>query len=104
MKTLKISVIATIITAFIIAFCGVVTATADTMYPMTAKVITVDYITDVVTVENFTGFTFTFSGCEDWQVGDCCSLIMGDNDTELIYDDYIVQSRYGGWELINWRE
>jgi len=105
MKNLKIATIATVLTAVIIALCGItMTATAEGIYPMTAKVIDVNYITDIVTVENFTGFTFSFYGCEDWQIGDCCSLIMDDNGTELIYDDCILQVRYGGWELVHWGE
>ena len=106
MKTLKISIIATIVTILVITLCGITlaSASAEGMYPMTAKVISVDYITDIVTVENFTGFTFSFFGCEDWQVDDCCSLIMRDNDTESIYDDIIMMAHYGGWELVDWRD
>ena len=68
----------------------------------TAKVVEVDYDTDTVTVETFTGFLFSFYGCEDWMVGDCASLIMEDNGTELVYDDEIIMAQYGGWELVNW--
>ena len=106
MKTLKISIIATIVTALVITLCGMAfaSASAEGIYPMTAKVVDLDYENDIVTVVNFTGFSFTFEGCEDWDVGDCCSLIMSDNDTELIYDDCILQAYYGGWELVDWRE
>ena len=103
MKTLKISIIATIITVLVIVLCGIACASAEGIYPMTAKVIDVNYLTDIVTVENFTGFTFTFKGCADWDVGDCCSLIMLDNDTEIITDDQILQACYSGWELVDWR-
>ena len=103
MKTLKISLIATIVTALLIIACGATIASAEEMYPMTAKVVNVDYTTDTVTVENFNGFLYAFFGCEDWQVGDCCSLIMGDNGTESIYDDIIMMAHYSGWELVDWR-
>lgn len=83
----------------LIALCGVATAE---IYPETAKVVEVDYDTDTVTVETFTGFLFAFEGCEDWMVGDCASLIMEDNGTELVYDDEIIMAQYGGWELVNW--
>ena len=85
----------------LIALCATLTATAE-IYPETAKVVEVDYDTDTVTVETFTGFLFTFEGCEDWMVGDCASLIMEDNGTELVYDDEIIMAQYGGWELVNW--
>lgn len=79
------------------------TAFAD-VYPMIAKVVEVNYDEDVVTVETFTGFLFSFEGCEDWAEGDCASLIMDDNGTEKILDDMIVMAQYGGWTLINWEE
>jgi len=74
------------------------------MYPATARVVSVDYESDTVTVETFTGFLFTFEGCEDWMVNDCCSLIMDDNGTEKIYDDVILMAYYGGWLLGRWTE
>lgn len=85
----------------LIALCATLTAIAE-IYPETAKVVEVDYDTDTVTVETFTGFLFAFYGCEDWMVGDCASLIMEDNGTELVYDDEIIMAQYGGWELVNW--
>lgn len=85
----------------LITLCTIATAAAD-LYPETAKVIEVDYDTDTVTVETFTGFLFAFEGCEDWAVGDCASLIMEDHETEKIFDDEIVMAQYGGWELVNW--
>lgn len=102
MKTLKIATIATIVTALIIALCGIATASAE-LYPETARVRCVNYDTDTVTVETFTGFLFVFEGCEDWQAGDCCSLIMEDNGTASVYDDEIIMAQYGGWELMNWQ-
>jgi len=63
-----------------------------------------DYETDMVTVETFTGFLFTFEGCEDWMIGDCVALIMDDHGTALIFDDEIVMAQYGGWKLINWEK
>lgn len=79
------------------------TASAE-IYPLTTKVIEVNYDEDLVTVETFTGFLFAFKGCEDWQEGDCASLIMEDNGTEKIFDDEIVMACYGAWELVNWVE
>ena len=79
-----------------------VTACAD-LYPATAKVIEINYAEDLVTVETFNGFLFSFEGCEDWAEGDCASLIMEDNKTDLVYDDEIIMVQYSAWELMNWQ-
>lgn len=95
----KLTVIALILILTAIAL----TASAE-VYPLTAKVTEVNYDDDTVTVETFTGFLFSFEGCEDWAEGDCASLIMDDNGTEKIFDDEIIMAQYGGWMLINWAE
>lgn len=93
------TIIAIITALLLITVC--VTACAD-LYPETAKVIEVNYNEDTVTVETFTGFLFVFYGCEDWQEGDCASLIMEDYGTDLVYDDAIIMAQYGAWILIHW--
>ena len=65
-------------------------------YPMTARVYQIDRESDIVTIENASGFLFDFYGVEDWQEDDIVSCIMNDNGTETIYDDVIVSVRYGG--------
>lgn len=75
------------------------TASAD-VYPMTAKVISVDYAEDVVLVQDYNGFIFAFEGCEDWFEGDGASMVMDDNGTpEDITDDVILMAHYCGWDL-----
>ena len=93
--------IAIVLTITLVAIA--LTACAD-LYPETAKVVELDYEADTVTVETFMGFLFMFEGCEDYFEGDCISLIMEDNGTELIYDDKIVMAQFCGWELVNWME
>ena len=66
-------------------------------YAMTAIVSDLDYAGDTVTVENATGFTWCFSGTEDWDIGDVASLVMDDNGTEIIMDDLVVSVRYSGY-------
>ena len=83
----------------LIALCACASAE---WYPMTARVMEVNYTEDTVTVMTSTGHLFAFYGCEDWQEGDCASLIMEDNGTENITDDEIVQARYSAWILIHW--
>lgn len=97
MKKLTAIALTLILTAIVL------TASAE-VYPLTAKVVEVNYEDDTVTVETFTGFLFSFEGCEDWAEGDCASLIMEDNSTEKIFDDEIIMAQYGGWMLINWAE
>ena len=76
----------------------VLTANAE-IYPKTAKVVEVNYVDNLVTIETCTGITYTFEGCEDWIEGDGVSLIMEDNGTESILDDYILMAEYTGWTL-----
>lgn len=66
-------------------------------YAMTAVVSNLDYARDTVTVKNATGFTWVFSGTEDWDIGDVASLVMNDNGTQIIFDDEIVSVRYSGY-------
>ena len=87
------------LTLVLTALCGVASAE---LYPETARVVDLDYDADVVTVETFNGFLFSFYGCEDYCEGDGVALIMDDNGTEKVYDDCIVMAQYGGWEVINW--
>lgn len=101
MKALKVICIAMMVCSMLMMAVG--SASAE-IYPATAKVITLDYDSDIVVVETFTGFQFAFEGCEDWMIGDCVSLIMEDNDTASIYDDEIIMAQYSAWLLIDWQE
>ena len=73
------------------------------LYAMTAVVADLDYEKNTVTVENATGFTWCFSGTEDWELGDVAALVMDDNGTEIIFDDEIVSVRYSGYTASNLR-
>ena len=68
----------------------------SSVYPLTTKVVMVDYPTDVVWCKDFNGNIWEFYGCEDWAIGDIASLLMNDNGTEIIYDDEIMSARYQG--------
>lgn len=87
------------LTLVLTALCGVASAE---LYPETARVVELNYDEDIVTVETFNGFLFSFYGCEDYCEGDGVALIMNDNGTEKVYDDCIIMAQYCGWELINW--
>lgn len=67
------------------------------VYPLTAHVVEVDRVTDVVTCEDGAGNLWKFKGCEDWEEDDFVSLLMNDNGTnETVYDDIIKMVRYSG--------
>lgn len=88
----------TVISTFIIGFisgCAYGNETnTDNLYPISTKVVSLDYTTDKVTVEQANGTMWTFQGCDDWQLNDNCNLIMDDNGTPEVYDDIIVDYRY----------
>lgn len=73
--------------------CGKV----DTTYPLTTKVVDINYFSDVVTVMDFNGMTWKFTGTDDWMVGDICSMIMDSRGTELVFDDVIIDYKYDGY-------
>ena len=67
---------------------------ASNLYPINAKVVSLDYTTDKVTVQQSNGTMWSFTGCDDWELNDNCNLIMNDNGTPEIYDDIIVDCKY----------
>ena len=66
----------------------------ENFYPLATVVIETE--NDVVTLEDGTGNLWAFEGVEDWERGDVCACIMGDNGTENISDDLIVSAKYCG--------
>ena len=68
-------------------------------YALTACVVEVDRDNDIVTCEDSNGNLWEFYGCEDWQEGDCASLLMNDQGTPSVYDDAIEGARCSAWTL-----
>ena len=68
-------------------------------YPLTTIVSLVNHEADTVEVKDGNGTIWVFTGCEDWQIGDTCSLIMSDNGTVNIYDDEIVKTKYSSFTI-----
>lgn len=64
------------------------------LYPISTKVIILDYTTNKVTVQQTNGTLWAFYGCDDWELNDNCNLIMDNNGTPEVYDDIIVDYRY----------
>ena len=74
------------------------------IYPKTAVVSKVDYKNDVVTVKDYSGNLWEFYGCEDWETGDVCSMIMSTNGTTKTLDDIIIKTEYSGkFEKGEWK-
>lgn len=69
------------------------------VYPLTTKVLKVDYENDIVVCIDCNGNFWEFEGTEDWMEGDCATLLMNDCGTEKIFDDVIEDVRYSAWEL-----
>lgn len=86
------------ITIFSILICGAIFYKPHEQYAKSFIVVDVDYQKDIVTLEDFNGLHFCFSGCEDWATGDICAAIMDNNGTEeTILDDIILDTNYCGW-------
>ena len=88
------------IAVFAVAVCLFASvACADAIfYGRAAIVVELDYINDIVTVEDKVGFTWDWEGCEDYMIGDQVVMVMmtaGDPDT--ILDDIIVDFSYSGY-------
>ena len=66
-------------------------------YPTTMVVVEVNQETNDVIMVDFTENYWDFKGCEDWLPGDVCSVLMCDNGTENIYDDFICETKYSGY-------
>lgn len=66
------------------------------IYTNSGIITTVDYDTDTVVFEDYTGNEWSFEGCEDWCEGDHISCMMYGNETPEIYDDVILTVNYDG--------
>ncbi len=54
---------------------------------------------DTVTCEDYNGNLWVFNGAEDWEVGDCASLLMDSKGTKKIRDDVVEGAKYSAWAL-----
>lgn len=68
-------------------------------YALTTQVVAINRSDDIVVVEDGNGNLWQFYGSEDWEVGDCASLIMSDCGTAEIYDDEIISARYSSFTV-----
>lgn len=76
-----------------------ITEQVNNYYALTAQVVKIDKTQDIVTVEDSVGNLWEFYGVEDWEIGDCASMVMDDMGTDRIYDDEVANVRYATWTL-----
>lgn len=69
------------------------------VYPTTAKIVEFDDKSNAVICESATEIQYKFYGIEDYEIGDCVSMIVSDNGTENTNDDIVLVSRYSSWSL-----
>lgn len=68
------------------------------LHSRVAMVTEINETENLITVTCANGNMFEFTDEEeDWMCGDLCSLIMYDKGTEIVGDDIIVSTRYGGY-------
>ena len=72
---------------------------SSNIYPVTGKVIGLNYDSDVVTFETDTGIRYQFYGTEDYAIGDCISVVMDRNGTPLVTDDIVLFAYYSSWNI-----
>lgn len=69
----------------------------NNLYALYTVVSDLDIDNDIVYCTDLNGFIWSFYGVEDWAVNDICSLTMYDNNTDIIFDDIIINCRYSGY-------
>ena len=104
MKTITITIITIIVTLAACMLCTAMTTNTEQPatcmhYALTTCVVEVDRDNDIVTCEDYNGNLWEFYGAEDWEVGDCASLLMYTRGTLIIYDDEVQGARCGGYTI-----
>lgn len=88
------------------AICAKADEAIEDVYAMTTVVVELNSEEDSVTCQDFNGNLWVFYGVEDWCVGDVATLIMWNAETDLIYDDEVLDVYYSGWfdlpQLTHW--
>lgn len=90
---MKINVIIALASAAIISAATATAPKTEQLYPTAGIVSNVDRGANVVTVKTY-GAEYSFAEVDDWCVGDEVAMIMSDNGTQKITDDYVIDYRY----------
>lgn len=94
-----ITIIMILIVGCLVWFSTLKPSASSDVYSMTCKVIEVNESDDTILAIDATGNEWEWTGTEDWEIGDCASMVMSDNGTDEIYDDIIISIRYNAWRL-----
>lgn len=81
-----------VVSILLLTIAGSVGVTLSHIYPRSGVITEISG--DTVTVCDGAGEAWEFTGAEDWEVGDGVSMLMFDNFTNRITDDYIIKTRY----------
>lgn len=98
---IAISILLVILFAFIIWFICDASKPIDHLYAKTTIVQELDEENDMVILRDSNGYTWTFTGIEDWEINDVCSCLMDTKGTPSIYDDEILSTQYEG-VIVGW--
>lgn len=69
----------------------------NNLYALTAVISEINYNDDIVCCTDFNGFIWSFVGVEDYCINDIVSMVMYDNNTDIITDDIIINCRYSSY-------
>lgn len=73
-------------------------AESNNFNSVVAMVTEINEESNLITVTCSNGNMFSFyNEKEDWCCGDLCSLIMYNKGTDIVYDDAVVDVKYGGF-------
>ena len=83
--------------ALLLAYIAGQTCMSAHIYPEAAVLTSINSAAEEITVTCVNGNRFAVrTASEDWCIGDLCSLLVYDNNTETVEDDKILQIRYSG--------
>lgn len=74
---------------------------ADHVWSLATVVVEVDESANTVTTQDSSGFLWSFTGTEDWVIGDGCALTFYDNGTPEIFDDVILNTHFYRLDILS---
>lgn len=99
-KAICWAMVAVLVIAFVSMGCAVSAkgeGALEDIYAITTVVVEINHDEDTVACQDFNGNIWVFYGVEDWLVGDVATLVMWNCETDIIYDDEVMDVYYSGW-------
>lgn len=90
---MRIGAIMAVASAAIISVASATAPKTEQLYPTAGIVTALHEETDSFTVKTYSD-EYTLTDIDDWWVGDEVAMIMSDNGTQKITDDYVIDYRY----------